>query len=375
MMEARDYAENIINTTQESLLVLDPELKVVSANRAFYETFQISPEETENRLIYELKNHQWAIPRLRELLEEILPRDTHFENFEVEHEFSGIGPKVMSLNARRIYDRERASVRLILLVIQDLPESAWAAEKRKRLEEQLRQAQKMESMGTLAAGLAHDFNNILNIIQGYTSVLGSHAAENDEIAESVDVINETTKRGTALVRQLLTLARKTEPKLELTNINTVIEELTKLIRQTFPKTIRVTLELNRELPPVMADPNEISQVLLNLCVNGRDAMPDGGKLMLRTKTVDRKSLAEYSEGKAEQYICVEVSDTGIGMDKGTQSRIFEPFFTTKESRGTGLGLALVYGIVKNHNGFIQVESRPMHGATFRLYFPVASSGE
>jgi signal transduction histidine kinase len=162
----------------------------------------------------------------------------------------------------------------------------------------------------------------------------------------------------------------------LTNINTVIEELTKLIRETFPKTIQVTLELNRELPPVMADPNEIPQALLNLCVNGRDAMPDGGKLMLRTKTIDRTSLREYGEAKAEQYVCIEVSDTGIGLDESVQSRIFEPFFTTKEAgQGTGLGLAVVYGIVKNHNGFIQVESTPMHGATFRLYFPAASSGE
>jgi signal transduction histidine kinase len=375
MMEARDYAENIINTTRESLLVLDPQLKVVSANRAFHETFQVSPEETENRLIYELKNRQWDIPRLRELLEKILRHDSDFENFEVELEFPAVGPKVMSLNVRRIYDRERTSVRLILLAIRDLPESERAAEERKRLEEQLRQAQKMESMGTLAAGIAHDFNNILNIIQGYAFVLRGHAAKNDEIADSLNVINDTTKRGAALVRQLLTLARKTEPKLELTNINTVIEELTKLIRETFPKTIQVALELNRELPPVMADPNEIPQALLNLCVNGRDAMPDGGKLLLRTETLDRMSLREYGEAKAERYVCIEVSDTGIGMDESIQNRIFEPFFTTKESRGTGLGLAVVYGIVKNHNGFIQVESTPMHGATFRLYFPVAPSGE
>ena len=156
-------------------------------------------------------NHQWDIPRLRELLEEILPRDTHFENFEVEHNFPVIGPKVMSMNARRIYDRERTSVRLILLAIRDLPESERAAKERKRLEEQLRQAQKMESIGTLAAGIAHDFNNILNIIQGYASVLRGHAAKNDEIADSLNVINDTTKRGAALVRQLLTLARKTEP--------------------------------------------------------------------------------------------------------------------------------------------------------------------
>jgi two-component system CheB/CheR fusion protein len=377
MMEARDYAENIINTTGESLLVLDPELKVVSANRGFRETFQVSPQETENRLIYDLKNGQWDIPRLRELLEEILRHDTDFENFEFEHNFPGIGPKVMSLNARRIYDKERANVRLILLAIRDLSELERAAEERERLEEQLHQAQKMESMGTLAAGIAHDFNNILNIIQGYASVfLMTHGAKDDEIAESLNVIHETTKRGAALVRQLLTLARKTEPNLELTSINTVIEELGKLIRETFPKTIQMTSELNRELPPILADPNEINQTLLNLCLNARDAMPDGGKLVIRTKTVDRESLREYGEAKAEQYVCIEVSDTGIGINESTRVRMFEPFFTTKRiGQGTGLGLAVVYGIVKTHNGFIQVESKPRHGATFRLYFPVAPSRE
>jgi len=153
----------------------------------------------------------------------------------------------------------------------------------------------------------------------------------------------------------------------------VIEELSKLIRETFPKTIQVTSELNRKLPPLLADPNEINQTLLNLCLNARDAMPGGGELVIRTKTVDRESLREYGEAKTEQYICIEVSDTGIGMDESTRARMFEPFFTTKRiGQGTGLGLAVVYGIVKTHNGFIQVESKPMHGATFRLYFPVAS---
>jgi len=231
------------------------------------------------------------------LLEKILRHDTDFENFEIEHEFPEVGPKVMSLNARRIYDRERTSVRLILLAIRDLPESERAAEEQKGLEEQLRQAQKMESMGTLAAGLAHDFNNILNIIQGYAFVLRGHAAKNDGIADSLNVINDTTKRGAALVRQLLTLARKTGPKLELTNINTVIEELTKLIRETFPKTIQVTLELNRELPPVMADPNEISQALLNLCVNSRDAMPKGASFCLGPRPSTKRACENTAKQK------------------------------------------------------------------------------
>jgi two-component system cell cycle sensor histidine kinase/response regulator CckA len=216
-------------------------------------------------------------------------------------------------------------------------------------------------------------NNILNIIQGYTSVLGrSH--KSDEIGESVAVITETTKRGAALVQQLLTLARKTETKLESININALIQRMRNLLKETFPKTIELMLDLAREVASITADANQITQVLLNICVNARDAMPDGGRLTLKTEEVAGKSLADFGEVRAERYVCIAVTDTGSGMDANVQSRIFEPFFTTKEvGQGTGLGLAVVYGIVKSHNGFIQVESKPTRGTTFRVYFPVVSS--
>ena len=226
-------------------------------------------------------------------------------------------------------------------------------EERKKLEDQLRQAQKMESMGTLAAGVAHDLNNILNIIQGYTSIL-AHGATSDQIAESVEVITETTKRGATLVQQLLMLARKTETKLEPTNANTLIQGLSKLLKETFPKHIELRLDLDDKLPQIIADSSQINQVLLNLCVNARDAMPEGGTLTLKTEAVDRKDLQHNGDLEAEQYVCIEIADTGVGMDENLQSRIFEPFFTTKSfDQGTGLGLAVVYGIVKNHNGLIR----------------------
>ena len=173
----------------------------------------------------------------------------------------------------------------------------------------------------------------------------------------------------------MTLARKTETKLESINANTLIQGLSKLITETFPKNIELTLELARKLPAIMADPNQITQVLLNLCVNARDAMPDGGRLALKTDVVDGKDLEGYGDLKAEEYVSIEVTDNGAGMDENVQSKIFEPFFTTKEiGQGTGLGLAVVYGIVKSHNGFVQVKSKPMRGATFRVYFPVVSFG-
>jgi two-component system cell cycle sensor histidine kinase/response regulator CckA len=244
-------------------------------------------------------------------------------------------------------------------------------EEQKRLEAQLRQAQKMESIGTLAGGVAHDINNVLNIVKSYATAIAVHPAVNEEIAEQLEIIGEAVDRGTSVVRQLLTLARKTESHLLSSNLNDTVFALANLLKQTFTKTIDICLELRLKLPLVMADPNQITQALLNLCVNARDAMPNGGKLVLRTGIVDGAKVRDTA-AQAGQYVCIEVGDTGTGIPDSIRSRIFEPFFTTKGiGEGTGLGLAIVYGIIKNHNGAIDVESAPERGTTFRLYLPVA----
>jgi two-component system, chemotaxis family, CheB/CheR fusion protein len=405
LKEAQNYAENIITTIRESLIILDPELKVISANRAFYETFEVSPEQTESRLIYELGNGQWNIPRLREVLENILVENSSFQDFEVEHDFPSIGKKVMSLNARMIEKKGRSGIQLVLLAIQDITERKGAElelqrlnreletrvgdrtaeleqanialvrdiEDRKRLENQLLQVQKLESLGTLAGGIAHDFNNILNIIQGYTGFLRKHTIDNEQLVEPINVIQETIERASAVVQQLLTMARKTESKVQRVNANALLKSLATVLRETLPKTIEVTLDLPRDLPFITADTNQMMQALLNLCINARDAMPDGGKLTLSTSVVPGSTLPDYEQATADQYVCIEVTDTGSGVDESIQHRIFEPFFTTKDSgQGTGLGLAVVYGIVRRHDGFIQVESKPMDGASFRIYLPLIS---
>ena len=249
-------------------------------------------------------------------------------------------------------------------------------EERKKLHDQLLQAQKMESIGTLAGGIAHDFNNILGIIQGYAFILNGYGSHNREIDESLTIINETVQRGSTLVQQLLTLARKSSTKVEAVDINGLITELIRLLTQTFPKIIEFSSALEANLPPITGDKNQIEQALLNLCVNSRDAMPNGGRLNFRTQSIDGANLQHLGETRDRRYVCLEVNDTGIGMDEGIQKRIFEPFFTTKGiGHGTGLGLSVVYGIVESHKGFIDLESNLGSGTSFKLYFPLRLLGE
>ena len=249
--------------------------------------------------------------------------------------------------------------------------------KRKRLEQQLVQAQKMEGLGTLAGGIAHDFNNILAIILGYTNRLETFRSKPKEVPGAIKVIKEAVERGAALVQQLLTSARQTEARLSSLDLNALVRELERMLQATFPKTINFNLELESDLPPITADKSQIHQVLLNLCVNARDAMPEGGTLTLATSITTGTELTESFSGvTAEQYACVRVGDTGMGMSKQVKSHIFEPFFTTKErGKGTGLGLSVVYGVVNNHRGFVQVESETGAGTNFIIYLPVKHAVE
>ncbi|MBI3363582.1 MAG: PAS domain S-box protein [Ignavibacteriae bacterium] len=240
------------------------------------------------------------------------------------------------------------------------------------LEEQLRRAQKLESLGTLAGGVAHDFNNILGIILGHTSLLQRFGGKSDKAEMSLDAIGQAVQRGSGLVRQLLTFARTSEVVFESANVNTVVKDFIKMFHATFPKSIALSLQLHDHLQPIRADVNQLHQVLLNLTVNARDAMPKGGTLTVHTEEMTRAQVRRRFPDALEcQYVSLSMTDTGTGMDEATRRRIFEPFFTTKgEEKGTGLGLSVVYGIIKSHSGIVEVESTPGVGTTFRLFFPV-----
>ena len=281
---------------------------------------------------------------------------------------------------RDLTDRKRAEDELQRLnagmqkhIAEQTEELIRTIAQRERLHEELLQAQKMESIGTLAGGIAHDFNNLLNVILGYVCLLEQSATSN-QISASVDVIKETVTRGSSLVRQLLAVARKSETQFERTEINGLLHGLQALLQETFPKTIDVFVRLEPNLPAVMADPNQIHQAMLNLCLNSRDAMPEGGKLLLKTGTITGLELRKhFQEARQEEYVWITVTDTGHGLDKAIKNRIFEPFFTTKsQGQGSGLGLSVVYGIVTNHSGFIDMASEAGRGTTFDIYLPVPS---
>jgi two-component system cell cycle sensor histidine kinase/response regulator CckA len=256
--------------------------------------------------------------------------------------------------------------------IRDISFRMKTEEEKRRLQAQLLQAQKMEAIGTLAGGLAHDLNNLLQAVQGYAGLLLLWRKEDEPQVRQIHEIIRAAKRGADLTRQLLTFSRKVESKLQPMELNRRVEQVKELLARTIPKMIEIELRLADDLKMVNADPTQIEQVLMNLAVNAKDAMPGGGRLFIETRNVslDKGYSDTHLDARPGEYVLLMVSDTGYGMDQETLEHIFEPFFTTKGvGRGTGLGLAMVYGIVKSHNGYITCYSEIGHGTTFKIYLP------
>jgi len=243
---------------------------------------------------------------------------------------------------------------------------------RKHLEEQLRQAQKMEAVGRLAGGVAHDFNNALGVITGYGELLQSGLAPEDTRHRYAEEIGKAARRAASFTRQLLAFSRRQTIQPVVLDLNSVVADTDKMLRRLIGEDIDLTIIRDSKLKSVKADRGQIEQVLMNLAVNARDAMPQGGKLIIQTANthLDECYLRQHPYAKVGPYVMLSVSDTGCGMDKETQAHIFEPFFTTKgPGEGTGLGLSTVYGIVKQSDGSISAYSEPGVGTTFRIYLP------
>jgi PAS domain S-box-containing protein len=246
---------------------------------------------------------------------------------------------------------------------------------RKQLEAQFLQTQKMEAIGVLAGGIARDFNNVLSAIQGYTELLMEDIDPNDPKSLDLGQIAKASRRGALLTSQLLAFSRKQILQSELLNLNDIIKNMDPMIRRLVGDKVEFTFTNQRDLGFVNADPGQIQQIIMNLAINARDAMPHGGLLTIETANVelDDDYAGNNLGSRTGSHVMLAVSDNGIGMDEATKSHIFEPFFTTKTGReGAGLGLSAVYGIVKQNNGQIWVDSKPQKGATFRIYFPRAS---
>jgi len=243
---------------------------------------------------------------------------------------------------------------------------------RKQLEEQYRQAQKLEAIGRLAGGVAHDFNNLLSVILGYGDLCLQGDAVDDRLRERIEHIRSAAQRAVTLTRQLLTFSRKQVVELQVVDMNGLLGETTRMLQRLIGEDVRIVVRLGEELGRIQADPGQIEQIVMNLAVNARDAMPRGGTLTLETANVElEEAYAERHPGvRAGPYVRLVVTDTGVGMSAEVMARIFEPFFTTKEQgKGTGLGLATVYGIVRQSGGNIEVESAPGRGTSFRVYLP------
>jgi two-component system cell cycle sensor histidine kinase/response regulator CckA len=266
----------------------------------------------------------------------------------------------------RVVNNPEETAEVVEIIAEDITE-------RRVLENQFRQAQKMEAVGRLAGGVAHDFNNLLMVISGYAEVLLEHTRKNDPLYPKIEAIHQATDRATTLTRQLLAFSRKQLLELKVVDLNIIVEDIKRLLRPLIGENIELQTQLAPDLGRTRADAGQIEQVLMNLVVNSKDAMPNGGKVTIQSANArlnHEDVRREYSYIHPGLYVVLSVTDTGEGMDKETQLRIFEPFFTTKEKgKGTGLGLSTVYGIIKQSGGYVLVQSEPGQGTTFRIYLP------
>ncbi len=355
-----------LESTADGILVVDEEGKIVSFNQKFLEMWHIPDSIIASRdddeviafVLNQLKDPEEFLTQIRRLYNEPEAKSSD----------------TLSFKDGRIFERYSLAQRIGDKIVGRV----WSFRditERKQIEAQLLQSQKMETIGTLAGGVAHDFNNILTAIVGNAELGMQYLDPDHHPYDDLDEIKKAAIKASDLTNQLLSFSRRQVLKKQSFNLNQVVEDLLKMLKRILGEDIELKTRFSRSLPPVFADKGQIDQILMNLVTNARDAMPGGGRLFIKTRSVQSNHLAKHQNGKksGKAYVQLTVTDTGLGMDKETQAHIFEPFFTTKElDKGTGLGLAVVYGIVKQHEGHLEIESDIDKGTTFKIFLPAAT---
>ncbi len=362
---AQDVYASLLRSSPDSIVIYDSEGRAVFVNSAFTQVFGWTLEEVQGKRIDFVPESEKNATS--EVIRRIFQEDQICRGFETRRLTKDGRILDVNISASGYHDHE-GKLEGSLVILRDISDQ-------KVLEAQLLQAHKMEALGTLAGGVAHDFNNIMQAITGYVQVLLMENSPESPDYPKLQGIEKSAHRAGTLTRRLLMFSRKVDAELRAVDLNTEVNQVSKLLTQIFPKMIDIQLQLDENVEAVNADPVQLEQIMMNLGVNARDAMVDGGKLIFRTENVvlDKDFCARHMGAKEGRFVMLSVSDTGHGIDPSILDRVFDPFFTTKPvGQGTGLGLAMVYGIVKAHGGYITCSSQPEVGTTFRIYFPAVA---
>jgi PAS domain S-box-containing protein len=369
LRESEEKYRSFFEELKDCVVVATPAGKIVEANRAAVELLGYDGREDLYRL--DVSKDFYADPQDWDRFQTLITDSGSVENFEVVLKRKDGGRVTVLVSGNTVLDEE-GKIIFYRVTVRDITDQ-------RRLQDQLAQAQKMESIGTLAGGIAHDFNNILGAIMGYSELTLNDLPEGTEARENMSEVVKATYRARNIVRQILTFSRKSEESRSPISVPLVVKEVLRFIRASIPTTIEIRDDIDPDSGRIMGDSNQLHQVVMNLCTNAHHAMrEEGGTLEVRLDRIvlDRHSAAD-PHGLAEgSYVRLSVSDTGSGMDAETIERIFEPYFTTKEKdEGSGLGMAVVHGIVKGYGGTVAVESTPGEGSTFIIYLPRIETSE
>jgi len=365
LRESERQKELILNASSEMVAYYDLDLKVIWANRVSAESVGEAAGDLTGRNCYQIWHQRdepcEGCPVLR-------ARDTGKAHETVLQTPDG---RYFYLRGYPVFN-EDGEIAALVEFGQDITERRRSEQEQKRLQDQLNQARKMESVGRLAGGVAHDFNNLLTVINGHANLLVSNPEIPESLREELEEICRAGERAADLTSQLLAFSRRQILKPKTININMIVRNMQKMLRRVIGEDIRLIIDLDDDLFNIKADPAQMEQIIVNLAVNAREAMPGGGNLTIRTGNakLDRKMVEDNVEVEAGDYAELSISDTGEGMDESTREQIFEPFFTTKGlGKGTGLGLSTVYGIVRQSGGYVRVESRPEEATVFSIFLP------